>query len=88
MSGGASAAVAIDAANNQPAMINDARQARVSGFALTGTACPRFEKATADWFEESTVAAQDCTTRVTVLCEDLYSFGTHEAIEAERVPVA
>lgn len=88
MSGGASAAVAIDAPNNQPAMINDARQARVSGFALTGTACPMFVKATADWFEESTTVAQDCTTRVTVLSKRHYSFGTHEAIEAERVPVA
>jgi hypothetical protein len=69
-------------------MINDARQARVSRFALTGTACPLLEKATADWFEESTVAAQDCTTRVTVLHESFYSFGTHEVMEAERAPVA
>jgi hypothetical protein len=66
-------------------MISDARQARVSGFALTAAACPRFDEATVDWFAESIVAAEGPHD---ARHNPNYSFGTQDAIDAERVPVA
>lgn len=89
MSGGASAAVAIDAPNMQLTMISDAYQARVGlFFALTGITCPKSWSATDDWFEKSTQGSAQLTTHVTnrrIPPVHVYSFGTHDAIDAERI---
>ena len=92
MSGGASAATAIDAPNIQPMMISDAHQARVGSlFALTGITCPTLWCATDDWFVKSTevTAYPDDARHIRdiplLVHSGRYSLGTQDAIDAERV---
>jgi hypothetical protein len=68
-------------------MISDAHPARAFFLALTGITCLKSWSATDDWFEKSTQVQRHLTTHVTFAAYRKWhhSFGTQDAIEAERV---